>query len=885
MATHLLRYMPPRGQEVKTHRSVLKFKLSPPNSKYQSTPVSVDRSKTPAQEAAEWIANPKEWPDYVPSYEVWCAMTCSSGNYKDDLTPNSVYLTLQQLLLTESPAGQVTNGKNGTLERYLEDGKPQSAYQQPNTAKQVAESAKTGTQMATRRVKEKILPKYEFTGFWPEGPKVLPEGLIGLDMQIKMRKEIPNKDGFFRVPHTYNIENQLPSSQQPLYHLEAVSSIMPYTKRQWTLNMGIEIMGTPNANTDQMFQKTHTGFGKRPPQLGTSLSNIEFLRGPTMLGQIALLYGLYEYPDCDNPDLNWSVTQTEPSTGATHTVRMRVPNPAYWLIDDKEFSHYRCIEPADEHNLAFSKDNLSGTKAFLARFVAYPWMKQLKEITGMSTLLPKFDNPIHWWGYNSLGSSYSTAAFTSLMFFPGMRVPSVDTFLKVPLLPETQIFHRFKAEPEDSRSMLSPFFFVGVRDDQATRNNFVKTSSPWGLYGYIAYRMRRNAELMSACSCVAPFPTTQPQMLTGFRIPRARWMYPHFNLADDTFAVKAGNTPNTPTYVAEAAVGRNLHTFLKLLTPKLKTLALSTYNDFIARLISETPAVHDGFVYMEHLQEFFTNFISLPHGDADRTKWMLGEANLRKLRVRALHVKPLEVRNGDTTHADITSYSATPDVLAPVPGVPGVSITDAEEETDVTSLETRHEMDQLNAADENRGSILEADNEAYEIEQYQPAQIDDALSKLVDEKIDKGLKQDEKVVKPDGMFAPWEKPKGKPHSNRHFAKASDAPWCYNNVYEQASSKPEYDTSPADTDEYVALYGSSYNLYLDGPNPRLLKGFAASYGMVKIFAPNSKPVDAAEEVITSGRPAGSGLQQEELRELGGGRGIGQQRRRGTRSGSN
>ncbi len=80
MATHLLRYMPPRGQEVKTHRSVLKFKLSPPNSKYQSTPVSVDRSKTPAQEAAEWIANPKEWPDYVPSYEVWCAMTCSSGN-------------------------------------------------------------------------------------------------------------------------------------------------------------------------------------------------------------------------------------------------------------------------------------------------------------------------------------------------------------------------------------------------------------------------------------------------------------------------------------------------------------------------------------------------------------------------------------------------------------------------------------------------------------------------------------------------------------------------------------------------------------------------------------------------------------------------------------
>ena len=258
MATTMLRNMPPRGQELKTHRSVLKFKdetTAKKNITY--TPVSVDRSKTPAQEAARWIANPEEWPGYVPSYEVWCAMTCSSGNYKKDVTQGSAYFTLRQLLLTTSPKGQITNGDNGTLINYLKDGKPKVAAQQPNTAKQVAESQQK--EPATRQDGFKgqgdakvpnIVPKYDFTGLWPKGPKVVPVGLIGLDTQVKMRNKKPNKGGeFYRVPHTYNIENQQPSSQLPKYHLEAVSSIMPYTKRQWTLNMGIKKMTSTATNT------------------------------------------------------------------------------------------------------------------------------------------------------------------------------------------------------------------------------------------------------------------------------------------------------------------------------------------------------------------------------------------------------------------------------------------------------------------------------------------------------------------------------------------------------------------------------------------------------------------------------------------------------------
>ena len=565
--------MPPRGQSRAGNRRVLTFE----HEDDATIPTGVDTSKSPAEEAKEWMAEPVSWPSYVPSYEVWCAMTCSSGNYKDDMTKGSPYHTLRQLLLTHGTKAQITNGPNGTLEGYLEEGKPSKASQQPNTPQQIKEQ-KEGK---TRTKEGEVLPKYSLKGFWPKGPRVFPEGVIGLDTAVKMRKKNKDKAGYWRVPHTYNIENQKPSRKNVLYHLEAVSSIMPYTKRQWTLNMGIERMGMAATNVEQVFETTNTGFGGYDSTYakGTKLTNIEFLRGPSILGQIAILYGLYEYPGCEEKAINWSVTQKESGTGDTHVVRMRVPNPAYWLIASKEHAHYRCIEAADEENLART-DFADSTAALLENLSEmFPWIAPLEEVDGLKEALPKYNDPIHWWGYNSLGDINTSPLMKYLHFFPGMRVPSVDTLASsnVPLLPETQILHRFDTKGADeNRSVISPFFFVGVRDAKATENEFVHTTSPWGMYGYIAYKMRRNAELMSGCKCVAPFPTTQPQMLTGFRIPRARWLYPHFNLVDDTFTVKASQTLQTPTFIAEAAVGRSMHTFLYLLSEPMKKVVLST---------------------------------------------------------------------------------------------------------------------------------------------------------------------------------------------------------------------------------------------------------------------------------------------------------------------
>ena len=68
--------------------------------------------------------------------------------------------------------------------------------------------------------------------------------------------------------------------------------------------------------------------------------------------------------------------------------------------------------------------------------------------------------------------------------------------------------------------------------------------------------------------------------------------------------------------------------------------------------------------------------------------------------------------------------------------------------------------------------------------------------------------------------------------------ASSSPWSYSDIYEQASSVPSYEAASANVAAYAKRYGSTYNLYLDGPHPRLLKGFEVSYEKVKIVAPES-----------------------------------------------
>jgi hypothetical protein len=794
----LLRYMPPRGQKTLRNRRVLDFDS-------KGDPKSVTDTTTPAEEAAQWMQHPEKWPSYVPSFEVWCAMTCSSGDpVKDAKNTKSPYFKLRQKLLTHGLKAQIKNGAPGLLQNYLVGGKPKTPATSANTHKEIADE-------------EKGLKKFKRSGYWPAGEAQFPEGVIGLDTQVKMR----DRGAKNRVPHTYKIGSPNP------YHLEALSSIMPYTKRQWTLNMGVERMQVAASNTEQNFETTPTGHGGAKAKLAPrkmALPNQEVYRGPAKLGQIALLYGLYEYPGSSGTALNWTVKQTVKSSGSTHTVRMRVPNPDYWLIDSARNKHYRCIEEAHETNLA-TTTVAANTKANAKIFENYGFLEKYAKNAvlraQLEKFLPGYKNSVKWWGYNILGDSAQSLDMRSSDFFPGMRVPLVNTLHahNVPLLPETQIYYRFVgSDGDENRSLLSPFFYIGVRDDKAQNHGFIRTPSPWGLYGYIAWRMKSNAEFLKDCKCLTPFPMVQPVMLTGFKIPKARWLYPHFKVDDgsDTLKVTKGHPAVNldDAYIHEAAVGRNFTTFLERLKEPMKRQRIFNATDPYIQSLGG-----DGFCYMGHLKDLFTGYIGVSVKTVGRDTWLAEVENRRRLRVRALTLSPVSIRDNDHSEVDLTVQST---VEEHVKAAEHGHMSDEEEDDTLESIETKAEMDRLNAANENRGSILEALNEMGK--QFDPSEIDDALGKKTDEEL---------VTEstPAPLRGSWEDSE----SNRHFNLTPSAPWSYSDIYEQPRSVPEYETGTADASGYVERYGSDYNLYLDGPHPRLLKGFKVSYGTVKIFA--------------------------------------------------
>ena len=142
--------------------------------------------------------------------------------------------------------------------------------------------------------------------------------------------------------------------------------------------------------------------------------------------------------------------------------------------------------------------------------------------------------------------------------------------------------------------------------------------------------------------------------------------------------------------------------------------------------------VHDGFVYMEHLEGLLSAYTTFDDDD-----WFKQPENLRKLRVRALTLDPNKLRKADT-ELDSTKYTTVVSHVRAGPAGQGDEETPADEEQQLT--ETPGELEELNAADENRGSILEAANELTDNE-YHPGAIDNVMGKETESELKKKVKQ------------------------------------------------------------------------------------------------------------------------------------------------
>ena len=192
----------------------------------------------------------------------------------------------------------------------------------------------------------------------------------------------------------------------------------------------------------------------------------------------AAIYGLYYYPGCEDPALNWTVTQTVHEK--SFNVRMRVPNPAYTLDGEHLWVH----EPNNPNN-----------REFLDRY----W-----EAKGIR-------RPPH----THLGGVYDHKAARREHYF---RLPPVGQFDQISPM---SILNR-----KETKSMIGPWWGDGgnvarfMRADPNTSTHVAMKNA----------RSRANSmvEAVGADSVASAPEATSDGYMFGYNISQAHLLYPHF---------------------------------------------------------------------------------------------------------------------------------------------------------------------------------------------------------------------------------------------------------------------------------------------------------------------------------------------------------------------
>ena len=146
--------------------------------------------------------------------------------------------------------------------------------------------------------------------------------------------------------HTQDAASKLP--QKSLSKgTEAEASRIPGSRANWMASISYEpyLM-----HKNKMFKHgTHMQFASN----GTAGSDncIENRGCVAAANGIASIYGLYYYPNCRDPGLNWTVSQT--IDGKTYNIRMRYPNPNY----ERDQKRLFVKEPINEHFLDYLKEH------------------------------------------------------------------------------------------------------------------------------------------------------------------------------------------------------------------------------------------------------------------------------------------------------------------------------------------------------------------------------------------------------------------------------------------------------------------------------------------------------------------------------------------------
>jgi hypothetical protein len=310
----------------------------------------------------------EKWPPHLLSFEAWCGMTC----YDENATSKDGGPAFQKLMLMVLGQGS----------KVKIDG------QMASDTTWDADQRKYGPMFKTEQYTfDKMPPEKWYEGFQLDG-----DGL-GVPMESEGGDWVSS--GAHLSAHSRPLQKAGKAERMGLMlgNFSNVQSVAIqgdgekyatkanhygiYTKHDWVVKGMLQtgtVGGGPQSQTLGQ-SLVSPGVDKVIGSQGASRGQCwEVTRlkdtQPCMLVQnsVAAIYGLYYYPGCNNPLLNWAVEEYVPEVKQRFRIRFRCPNPSYGQLDwirDKgealtEKNDLPVYERLNERNRAFLNEFLKG---------------------------------------------------------------------------------------------------------------------------------------------------------------------------------------------------------------------------------------------------------------------------------------------------------------------------------------------------------------------------------------------------------------------------------------------------------------------------------------------------------------------------------------------
>ena len=291
----------------------------------------------------------------------------------------------------------------------------------------------------------------------------------------------------------------------------------------WVASTGSR-MDMQGKNHDVNPNEHRSFFGKSINSTGSGQQQTAVVASPYLGMKAAALFGLYFYPNCDDPRNNW-VARVRFRDTIDLNIRMRRPNPNYhyetW--DREQPARIQIKEPIGHEGGAYKKDGL----AKLKRYIKEGWAEGTISDGSNPPKLPDYVCGNNGWKFAVLYGQAVKPPYAHMiklqMTGKAAEVRKLDAnpqtgrseAFAMPLTVVTPILHNLKLNQVPAASKARPTLSMAATDSDGVPHDVVRCKKLQKLFESTDFVVVRKQHGVDLCF--------------GFAMPSALWLYPHID--------------------------------------------------------------------------------------------------------------------------------------------------------------------------------------------------------------------------------------------------------------------------------------------------------------------------------------------------------------------